>query len=81
MPGLLPGLTPIALVSHQSTNIKTLKDLADYFKANPNVLNYSSCGVGTPWHFVIELGKQKLGENLSGPALSRCRAMVLTCRG
>ena len=60
-PIMLLGLTPIALVSHQSTNIKTLKELVDYSKANPTALSYGSCGIGTPQHFVMELVKQKSG--------------------
>ena len=60
-PIMLLGITPIALVAHQSTNIKTLKDLLDYSKANPTALSYGSCGVGTPQHFVMELIKQKTG--------------------
>ena len=34
-PIMLLGLTPIALVAHQGTHIKTMKDLIDYSKANP----------------------------------------------
>ena len=60
-PIMLLGLTPIALVSHQSTNLKTLKEVVEYSKANPTALNYGSCGVGTPQHFVMELVKQKSG--------------------
>jgi tripartite-type tricarboxylate transporter receptor subunit TctC len=60
-PIMLLGLTPIALVSHQSTNLKTLKEVIEYSKANPTALNYGSCGVGTPQHFVMELVKQKSG--------------------
>ena len=52
---------PIALVAHPSLNIKTLKQLQDYAKANPGKLSYGSCGIGTPMHFVMELVKQKTG--------------------
>lgn len=60
-PIMLLGLTPITLVANQSTNIRTLKELVEYSKANPDTLNYGSCGVGTPQHFVMELVKQKTG--------------------
>jgi tripartite-type tricarboxylate transporter receptor subunit TctC len=62
-PIMLLGLTPITLVANQGTNIKTLKELVDYSKANPTALNYASCGVGTPQHFVMELVKKKTGIN------------------
>ena len=60
-PIMLLGLTPIALVAAEKTGIKTLKELIDYAKANPNSLSYGSCGIGTPQHFVMELVKQKTG--------------------
>lgn len=71
-PIMLLGLTPIALVSHQSTNIKTLKELTDYSKANPTALSYGSCGVGTPQHFVMELVKQKSGVNATHVGYKGC---------
>ena len=71
-PIMLLGLTPIALVSHQSTNIKTLKELVAYSKANPNALNYGSCGVGTPQHFVMELVKQKSGVAATNVGYKGC---------
>ena len=71
-PIMLLGLTPIALVSHQSTNIKTLKELVDYSKANPAALSYGSCGVGTPQHFVMELVKQKSGVNATNIGYKGC---------
>jgi tripartite-type tricarboxylate transporter receptor subunit TctC len=71
-PIMLLGLTPIALVSHQSTNLKTLKDVVEYSKANPTALNYGSCGVGTPQHFVMELVKQKSGINATNVGYKGC---------
>ncbi len=56
---MLLGLTPITLVSHQNTGIRTLKDLCHYSKINPAALSYASCGIGTPQHFVMELVRQK----------------------
>ena len=71
-PIMLLGLTPIALVAHQGTNIKTLKDLVDYSKTNPTALSYGSCGVGTPQHFVMELVKQKSGVNATNIGYKGC---------
>lgn len=71
-PIMLLGLTPIALVSHQSTNIKNLKELVAYSKANPTALNYGSCGVGTPQHFVMELVKQKSGVAATNVGYKGC---------
>jgi tripartite-type tricarboxylate transporter receptor subunit TctC len=71
-PIMLLGLTPIALVTHPSTDIKTLKDLVDYSKANPSALNYGSCGVGTPQHFVMELVKQQAKVNAAHVGYKGC---------
>nr|MDP2190409.1 tripartite tricarboxylate transporter substrate binding protein [Rhodoferax sp.] len=71
-PIMLLGLTPIALVAHQSSNIKTLKELVDYSKANPAALSYGSCGIGTPQHFVMELVKQKSGVNATHVGYKGC---------
>jgi tripartite-type tricarboxylate transporter receptor subunit TctC len=71
-PIMLLGLTPIALVAHESTKIKTMKDLVAYSRANPNALNYGSCGVGTPQHFVMELVKQKSGVQASNVGYKGC---------
>ena len=71
-PIMLLGLTPIALVAHQGTNIKTFKELVDYSKANPTALSYGSCGVGTPQHFVMELVKQKSGVNATNIGYKGC---------
>ena len=58
-PIMLLGVTPIALVAHPSLNVKNLRQLQAYAKANPGRLSYGSCGIGTPMHFVMELVKQK----------------------
>lgn len=71
-PIMLLGLTPIALAAHQSTGIKTLKDLQAYSSAHPDSLNYGSCGVGTPQHFVMELVKQKSGVSASHVGYKGC---------
>jgi tripartite-type tricarboxylate transporter receptor subunit TctC len=71
-PIMLLGLTPVVLVAHQGTNIRTLKDLVAYSTANPTALNYGSCGVGTPQHFVMELIKQKSGVKATNVGYKGC---------
>jgi tripartite-type tricarboxylate transporter receptor subunit TctC len=71
-PIMLLGLTPIALAAHQGTNIRSVKDLIEYSKANPSALSYGSCGVGTPQHFVMELVKQKAGVNAVNVGYKGC---------
>ncbi len=71
-PIMLLGLTPITLVASEKSGIKTLKELIDYSKANPNVLNYGSCGVGTPQHFVMELVRQKTGVSATNVGYKGC---------
>lgn len=71
-PIMLLGLTPIALVASQASGIKSMSELVAYSKANPAALNYGSCGVGTPQHFVMELVKQKAGVNATNVGYKGC---------
>jgi tripartite-type tricarboxylate transporter receptor subunit TctC len=41
------GLVPNLLVVHPSLPFKTVQDLIDYARANPNKLNYSTAGTGS----------------------------------
>jgi len=58
----LKAFTPITVMSnaptvvtvHPSLPVKSLKELADYAKAHPGKLNYSSPGIGTPAHLAAE---------------------------
>lgn len=71
-PIMLLGLTPIGLFAHPSANLKNLKEVIDFSKANPAALSYASCGIGTPQHFVMELVKQKSGISASHAAYKGC---------
>jgi tripartite-type tricarboxylate transporter receptor subunit TctC len=71
------GLNPTAIEVHPSQPIKTLKELADYAKANPGKLSYGSSGVGTVNHLLGELLKSQTGTDIThvpyrgaGPALT-----------
>jgi tripartite-type tricarboxylate transporter receptor subunit TctC len=71
-PIMLLGLTPIGLAVHPSANVKSLKELVDLAKTKPASLNYGSCGVGTPQHFVMELVKQKSGVDANHVSYKGC---------
>ena len=60
-PIMLLGLTPTAVVASASANVGSVKDLIAAGKASAKGLNYGSCGIGTPQHFIMELLKQKTG--------------------
>ncbi len=46
---------PAVLVVHPAVPAKTLRELIDYAKANPGVLNYGSSGTGTVVHVSTEM--------------------------
>ena len=52
---------PALLVVNPKLPIKTVKELIDYAKANPGVLNYASSGSGTTPHLAGEMFNQRNG--------------------
>jgi tripartite-type tricarboxylate transporter receptor subunit TctC len=71
------GRNPTLINVHPSQPIHSLKELADYARANPGKLSYGSSGVGTPNHLIGELFKSLSGTNIAhvpyrgaGPALT-----------
>jgi tripartite-type tricarboxylate transporter receptor subunit TctC len=80
-PIMLLGLTPITLVASQASGLKNMKDLVAYSKANPGKLNYGSCGVGTPQHFVMELVKQKSGVEATNVGYKGCAPALIDVVG
>jgi tripartite-type tricarboxylate transporter receptor subunit TctC len=77
VPVSLVSASPNVLLVHPKLPIKSVKQLIDYAKANPDRLNYASQGNGTTSHLTAELFKSMAGINLShvpyrgsGPALA-----------
>ena len=60
----LIGQTPNVVVTSPSLPVHTLKELAEYGKANPDKLTYSSSSVGSAGHLLNELFKANVGINL-----------------
>lgn len=68
---------PQVLVVRPSLPVKSLKELVDYAKANPNKLNYASSGNGSLQHVSTELLNQMAGIQIThvpykgtGPAMT-----------
>ena len=59
------SLPNILVVKKQLTEIKTVKDLIDYAKANPGKLNYASSGSGSTIHLSGELFKAMTGTEMN----------------
>jgi tripartite-type tricarboxylate transporter receptor subunit TctC len=59
------SLPNILVVKKQLTEIKTVKDLIDYAKANPGKLNYASSGSGSTIHLSAELFKAMTGTQMN----------------
>jgi tripartite-type tricarboxylate transporter receptor subunit TctC len=52
------------LVTHPSTQLRTVSDLIRFAKSNPGKLSYASAGNGTSGHLAMELLKQRAGISL-----------------
>src|SRR5215213_7294693 len=59
------NLPNILVMKKQLTEIRTVKDLIDYAKANPGKLNYASSGNGTTIHLSGELFKAMTGIEMN----------------
>jgi tripartite-type tricarboxylate transporter receptor subunit TctC len=65
------GSSPLILVVPASSPFKTLKDLVDYAKANPDKLTFGSVGSGSAAHLVAELLGASAGIRLTSCAPTR----------
>jgi tripartite-type tricarboxylate transporter receptor subunit TctC len=55
----------LALVTHPSLPVKSVRELVSFAKARPGQINYASPGNGTPHHLAMELLKQRAGMNVT----------------
>jgi len=76
-PAGIVGSVPLIAVVNPSLPVKTLPELVEYAKQNPNKLNFASSGAGAPQRMAMELFKQITGANIqhvayrgSGPAMT-----------
>lgn len=53
--------TPFLLVTSTQTGIRSLNDLVEKAKANPDALNFASAGKGNSTHLVVEMLAKRLG--------------------
>jgi tripartite-type tricarboxylate transporter receptor subunit TctC len=59
------ALGSLALVTHPSLPVRSVRELVSFAKARPGQINYASPGNGTPHHLAMELFKQRTGVALT----------------
>ena len=57
----LAALNPIVLVVNPAVPVRSVRELIDYGRANPDKIAYGSSGAGSPHHLAGELLKQSSG--------------------
>lgn len=55
------------LIVQPSLSVKTVPEFVQYLKANPDKVNYSSSGIGSPLHMSVELFKIATGTRMTHP--------------
>ena len=61
-PVAILSVSGLAIATHPSLPVKSLKELLDYAKANPGALSYGSAGVGSATHLGAELFKSLIKD-------------------
>ena len=59
------ALGSLALVTHPSLPVKSVREFVSFAKARPKDINYASPGNGTPHHLAMELFKSRTGIALT----------------
>jgi tripartite-type tricarboxylate transporter receptor subunit TctC len=76
-PVALVGYSPLILVVQPEFEAKTVKDIVDMAKAQPDRLTFASAGTGTSGHLAAEIFKQVTGiQALHVPYKGGAQAMV-----
>ena len=65
IPVTVVAYVPNVVVIHPKHPFKTIKELIEFAKANPNRLNFGSAGNGTSHHLAAELFKTLTGTQLT----------------
>lgn len=53
------------LTAHPTLGVKSVKELIANAKANPNTINFSSSGLGSPGHLMMEMFMQRTGTRMT----------------
>ena len=76
-PIVLVGITPNLLICGDQEKVRTVKDLVDLCRANPNKVSFGSAGSGSAQHLALEMFKLQAGVQAlhvpykgSGPMLT-----------
>lgn len=60
-PVAVAGITPLAFLTSDAKNLKSVKDVVDFAKANPGKLDFASSGGGSQLHLMMSLFANRTG--------------------
>lgn len=63
-PIMLSTITPIALAVHSSLPVKSIAELVEHARRNPDAISFGSSGTGSPHHLAGELLKSVAGISM-----------------
>lgn len=75
-PLAMVGFGPVVVAVNASLPIRNVQELISYVSKSPGSHSYSSCGIGTSWHFAGEIFKQRANVQMTHIPYKGCSSAI-----